>query len=221
MSPARTDVTTQITERVLIDRPVEVVWKLACDVVGALQAIPNVRLGEHSPLGDRASFDAIISRPPYRVHLQATAAMIESDAMERTVRIAIVGRDRSGRGQLHATLAIRVSEFGAGAQLITDLEIRCAGALVRAIGDAAFDGLQTVLHEWIVACTGDAFASLPEAPSLWDDFEVESVPESATSVFDSQAGKLVACESVASVSLASASVSGASVSGASVSGASV
>jgi len=147
--------------RILIDRPIDAVWKRACDLRAVGGSLERLQVRDAAPNGDTVRAQAWITLAPLRLQLVGTAAVVDIDDLAHRATVRAHARDRGGRGKLTATAEIAMRPVGSGTEVDLVLDVEAAGAVVRATGSALLDELDAFIRAYFVALAGDAFAIDP------------------------------------------------------------
>jgi len=147
--------------RILIDRPIDAVWKRACDLRAVGGSLAGLQVRAAAPNGDTVRAEAWITLAPLRLQLVGTAAVVDIDDLAHRAIVRAHARDRGGRGKLTATAEIAMRPVGSGTEVDLVLDVEAAGAVVRATDSALLDELDAFIRAYFVALAGDAFAVDP------------------------------------------------------------
>ena len=171
--------------RILIDRPIEAVWKRIQDLARLADTIDGVQVRDASPTGDTVALAGFVTVAPYRLRFAGHAAVLDVDDLTHRATIAIDVRDQHGRGRLTATTRVALRPVGSGVEMVVHIDARLAGAIVRGTDDALLLNLDPFVHAVFVAVAGDAFAvddtddALFETPMFETDLDQVSVEDDA------------------------------------------
>ncbi|MEZ4363693.1 MAG: SRPBCC family protein [Kofleriaceae bacterium] len=121
--------TLKIEERIVINAPVERVWKFLLDPERVVQCLPGAAYdgaeSEHVFLGHIK-----VKVGPVSTMFAGKATMSEIDEAAHTLRISGAGKDKNGAGTAKMEMIGKVTAVDGGAELAVDADVDVAGKLV-------------------------------------------------------------------------------------------
>lgn len=121
--------TLEIHERVVINAPVDRVWKFLLDPARVVECLPGATF-------DGAESDTVflghikVKVGPVTTLFAGKATMAEVDEPAHRVRIVGEGKDKNGAGTARLEMTGRVTATDAGTELAVDADVDLAGKLV-------------------------------------------------------------------------------------------
>ena len=116
-----------ISQTILVDQPIDDVWKFFDDIPQVAACIPGADLTDK--LGtDHFGGDVIISAGPVKLELAGQAKVKSRDNAKKVITIDASGSDKKGRGEAQAVLIAALSPASGGTTVKISLDLTVSGA---------------------------------------------------------------------------------------------
>lgn len=116
-----------ISQTILVDQPIDDVWKFFDDIPQVAACIPGADLTDK--LGtDHFGGDVIISAGPVKLEFAGQAKVKSRDNAKRVITIDASGSDKKGRGEAQAVLIAALSPASGGTTVKISLDLTVSGA---------------------------------------------------------------------------------------------
>ena len=116
-----------ISQTILVDQPIDDVWKFFDDIPQVAACIPGADLTDK--LGtDHFGGDVIISAGPVKLEFAGQAKVKSRDNSKKIITIDASGSDKKGRGEAQAVLIAALSPASGGTTVKISLDLTVSGA---------------------------------------------------------------------------------------------
>jgi uncharacterized protein len=116
-----------ISQTILVDQPIDDVWKFFDDIPQVAACIPGADLTDK--LGtDHFGGDVIISAGPVKLEFAGQAKVKSRDNSKKIITIDASGSDKKGRGEAQALLIAALSPASGGTTVKISLDLTVSGA---------------------------------------------------------------------------------------------
>ena len=116
-----------ISRTILVDQPIDDVWKFFDDIPQVAACIPGADLTDK--LGtDHFGGDVIISAGPVKLEFAGQAKVKSRDNAKKVITIDASGSDKKGRGEAQAVLIAALSPASGGTTVKISLDLTVSGA---------------------------------------------------------------------------------------------
>ena len=116
-----------ISQTILVDQPIDDVWKFFDDIPQVAACIPGAELTDK--LGtDHFGGDVIISAGPVKLEFAGQAKVKSRDNSKKIITIDASGSDKKGRGEAQAVLIAALSPASGGTTVKISLDLTVSGA---------------------------------------------------------------------------------------------
>ena len=116
-----------ISQTILVDQPIDDVWKFFDDIPQVAACIPGADLTDK--LGtDHFGGDVIISAGPVKLEFAGQAKVKSRDNAKKVITIDASGSDKKGRGEAQAVLIAALSPASGGTTVKISLDLTVSGA---------------------------------------------------------------------------------------------
>ena len=116
-----------ISQTILVDQPIDDVWKFFDDIPQVAACIPGADLTDK--LGtDHFGGDVIISAGPVNLEFAGQAKVKSRDNSKKIITIDASGSDKKGRGEAQAVLIAALSPASGGTTVKISLDLTVSGA---------------------------------------------------------------------------------------------
>ena len=116
-----------ISQTILVEQPIDDVWKFFDDIPQVAACIPGADLTDK--LGtDHFGGDVIISAGPVKLEFAGQAKVKSRDNAKKIITIDASGSDKKGRGEAQAVLIAALSPASGGTTVKISLDLTVSGA---------------------------------------------------------------------------------------------
>jgi len=116
-----------ISQTILVDQPIDDVWKFFDDIPQVAACIPGADLTDK--LGtDHFGGDVIISAGPVKLEFAGQAKVKSRDNSKKIITIDASGSDKKGRGEAQAVLIAALNPASGGTTVKISLDLTVSGA---------------------------------------------------------------------------------------------
>lgn len=116
-----------ISQTIVVDQPIDDVWKFFDDIPQVAACIPGADLTDK--LGtDHFGGDVIISAGPVKLEFAGQAKVKSRDNSKKIITIDASGSDKKGRGEAQAVLIAALSPASGGTTVKISLDLTVSGA---------------------------------------------------------------------------------------------
>jgi carbon monoxide dehydrogenase subunit G len=116
-----------ISQTIVVDQPIDDVWKFFDDIPQVAACIPGAdltdKLGE-----DHYGGDVNISAGPAKLEFSGQAKVENRDNAKKVITINASGSDRKGRGEVQAVLVAALNPVSGGTSVKISLDLTISGA---------------------------------------------------------------------------------------------
>lgn len=116
-----------ISQTIVVDQPIDAVWKFFDDIPQVAACIPGADLTTKIAQ-DHFGGDVIISAGPVKLEFAGQAKVKSRDNAKKIITIDASGSDKKGRGEAQAVLIAALSPASGGTSLKISLELTVSGA---------------------------------------------------------------------------------------------
>ena len=165
-----------ISQTILVDQPIDDVWKFFDDIPQVAACIPGADLTDK--LGtDHFGGDVIISAGPVKLEFAGQAKVKSRDNSKKIITIDASGSDKKGRGEAQAVLIAALSPASGGTTVKISLDLTVSGAAAQ-FGRGLIADVTAVL----VNQTATSMQGLMKAISMGLDPNTVGGPKAASGV---------------------------------------
>ena len=116
-----------ISQTIVVDQPIDDVWKFFDDIPQLAACIPGADLTDK--LGtDHYGGDVIISAGPVKLEFAGQAKVRNRDNAKKTITLDASGSDKKGRGEAQAVLIAALNPVAGGTSVKVSLDLVVSGA---------------------------------------------------------------------------------------------
>jgi carbon monoxide dehydrogenase subunit G len=165
-----------ISQTIVVDQPIDAVWKFFDDIPQVAACIPGADLTTKIAQ-DHFGGDVIISAGPVKLEFAGQAKVKSRDNSKKVITIDASGSDKKGRGEAQAVLVAALNTVSGGTSVKISLDLAVSGAAAQ-FGRGLIADVTAVL----VNQTASSMQGRMKAISLGLDPNTVGGPKSASGV---------------------------------------
>ena len=116
-----------ISQTIVVDQPIDAVWKFFDDIPQVAACIPGADLTTKIAQ-DHFGGDVIISAGPVKLEFAGQAKVKSRDNSKKVITIDASGSDKKGRGEAQAVLVAALNTVSGGTSVKISLDLAVSGA---------------------------------------------------------------------------------------------
>lgn len=116
-----------ISQTIVVDQPIDAVWKFFDDIPQVAACIPGADLSEKIA-EDHFKGDIVISAGPVKLEFAGKAMVRSRDNAKKIITIDASGSDKKGRGEAQAVLVAALKSVSGGTSVTISLDLIVSGA---------------------------------------------------------------------------------------------